>query len=182
MSTNEWYTPAKYIEAARTVMGGIDLDPASCEIANKTVKAMTYYSKEQNGLMQPWYGRVWCNPPYGRTKGNNAMSHQQAFAEKLQREFIMGKVEDAILLSLGNPGSLWFQPLFDYIICYHRGHIHFDRPDGTVGDFGFPLAFVYFGPNEQLFIDTFSKFGRIVRAIDTPPVQPIAHELWEIGA
>ena len=50
--TNEWYTPAKYIEAARKVMGGIDLDPATCELANKTVKATKYHTKENNGLMQ----------------------------------------------------------------------------------------------------------------------------------
>lgn len=35
----ESYTPRQYIESARTVMGSIDLDPASNEIAQMTVKA-----------------------------------------------------------------------------------------------------------------------------------------------
>lgn len=34
---NEWYTPARYLRLARIVMGGIDCDPASSEIANRTI-------------------------------------------------------------------------------------------------------------------------------------------------
>lgn len=179
--SNEWYTPSRYIEAARDVMNGIDLDPASCELANQTVKATTYYTKEQNGLMQPWHGRVWLNPPYGRIhpdRTGSVQSFQKAFAEKLWRDFHAKNVEQAVLLSLGNPNSTWFQPFLSYWTCFYRGHIDFYRPDGSTGTFGFPLAFVYLGPNEASFIDIFSQFGRIVRAIDTPQPKPIARELW----
>lgn len=61
---NEWYTPTEIIETARRVMGSIDLDPASSEIANQTVKAETYYTAETNGLNKKWDGNVWLNPPY----------------------------------------------------------------------------------------------------------------------
>lgn len=61
---NEWYTPERYIELARDVLGEIDLDPASCEYANRTVRAARYFSEENDGLCQEWCGRVWMNPPY----------------------------------------------------------------------------------------------------------------------
>lgn len=56
---NEWYTPAEFIEAARRVMGEIDLDPASSDIAQETVKANKYYTIDDDGLEQEWSGRVW---------------------------------------------------------------------------------------------------------------------------
>ena len=45
----EWYTPAELIDAARDVLGGIDLDPASSAIANETVKAERYFTVDVMG-------------------------------------------------------------------------------------------------------------------------------------
>jgi hypothetical protein len=65
----ERYTPAKYIEIARTVMGTIDVDPASCEMAQKIVKATTFFTVKDDGLNKEWIGNIWLNPPYHRGLG-----------------------------------------------------------------------------------------------------------------
>ncbi len=64
--TAEHYTPAVYIDAGRHVLGDIDLDPASCAVANQTVRARRYYTAADNGLERPWGGRVFMNPPNNR--------------------------------------------------------------------------------------------------------------------
>ncbi len=184
--SNEWYTPARYIEAAREVMGSIDLDPASCAVANQTVKATRYYTKEDNGLQQGWYGRVWLNPPYGRIHPEltgSTRSWQPLFIQKLLRDFLYGEVEQAIILLLGNAlFKQWFPSLWEYPICVHETSIAFKRPGRKHHDtdrLGFGSIFIYLGPNEQKFIEVFSQFGRIAKAIDTPrqPIVPLS--LWE---
>ncbi len=59
----EHYTPGYIVELAREVMEGIDLDPASCALANTMVRADEFFTKEQNGLSLPWRGSVFLNPP-----------------------------------------------------------------------------------------------------------------------
>lgn len=68
--TNEHYTPPHIVDTIRELCGGFDLDPASCESANRIVKADRYYTKDMDGLSLPWDGDIiWCNPPYNGIGG-----------------------------------------------------------------------------------------------------------------
>jgi hypothetical protein len=181
--SNEWYTPSKYIEAAREVMGSIDLDPASCALANQTVRAMRYYSEYDNGLAQEWIARnVWLNPPYGRTEAYG--SNIKLFTEKLISEYQLGHIEQAILLSSGKVDASWFQPLWEFPICFSNHCVRFKRNYDTPGKPGryteghmHGTIFVYFGWNEYRFTEVFSQFGRIVKAIDVKVERPRQLEL-----
>jgi len=173
VSSNEWYTPSKYIEAAREVMGSIDLDPASCELANQVVKAAKYYTKEDNGLMHPWYGNVWLNPPFGKTEGWKC-SNLEAFTRRLVCFYATNVIRQAIYLVPVDTSTKWYHLLFAYPICFPQGRISFSDKKGN-GQY--PMSFIYFGPNEQKFIEVFSKFRRIAKAIDTPKPLPVTLEL-----
>lgn len=176
--SNEWYTPAKYIEAARAVMGGIDLDPASCDFANQVVRATAYYTKEQNSLMWPWYGRIWLNPPYGKTEQAQA-SNLEIFTRRLIEQYNICNVTQAILLIPANTATSWFDLLWQFPICFPTYRIRFYQENGEPSNgVSFGTCFVYLGFNEARFTEIFSRFGRIVRAIDTPAPKPIARELW----
>ena len=96
--SNEWYTPPEWIELAREVMGGIDIDPASCETAQKNVQAKYFYTQEEDGFNKDWHGRLWLNPPYGpRSKANNIYG-AGAWMEKAIAQFDAGNVIEGFLL------------------------------------------------------------------------------------
>lgn len=61
MLNDEWLTPPWLLKA----LGKFDLDPCS-PINRPWDTAKKHYTKIQNGLIMPWRGRVFCNPPYGK--------------------------------------------------------------------------------------------------------------------
>ena len=151
---NEWYTPKEYIDAARSVMGGIDLDPASNEIANRIVQANTYYSVENDGLSQPWAGRIWMNPPY-------AGELIPRFCEKLLTHTLNGEIKQAIILVNNATETTWFNTLIDIAsaIVFPRSRVKFYTPDGKTGA---PLqgqAVIYVGDDTSRFLSIFNGFG-----------------------
>lgn len=153
---NEWYTPPEYISAAREVMDTIDLDPASTLDANQVVRAKKFYTIEDDGLEQEWFGNVWMNPPYA----SNLVAR---FADKLAESVAYGDVSQAIVLVNNATETAWFRTLIEISIsvCFPSSRIKFWQP---TGEFGAPLqgqAILYCGDNHPAFVDAFSPFGWI---------------------
>lgn len=154
---NEWYTPEEYIAAAVRVMGGIDLDPASSLTANDNVGAATFYTAQDNGLVQPWNGRLWMNPPYAQPLIGQ-------FAERMAEQYQAGNVKAAVVLVNNGTETAWFQTLSAHAsaLCFPKGRIKFWHPDKVA----VPLqgqAFIYLGSDPSAFIDEFRTFGLVAR-------------------
>lgn len=151
----EWYTPPEFIDAARRVLKGIDLDPASSRRAQKIVKAKKYYTIDDDGLKHKWVGRVWMNPPY--TAGTIGK-----FTALLAKSHQAGEVTQAIALVNNATETEWFQELSvaSAAICFPARRVKFIDENGDAS--GSPLqgqACMYLGPDVETFIDTFKSFG-----------------------
>lgn len=150
---NEWYTPKEFIDTAREVMGSIDVDPASSQIANTVIQAHTYYTLADNGLEQQWIGNVFMNPPYAQPSIDD-------FSNKLNHEILEGNTKQAIVLVNNATETKWFQMLAHTAsaICFPKSRIKFWSPDKESA----PLqgqAFLYFGSEIEKFINGFNKYG-----------------------
>jgi phage N-6-adenine-methyltransferase len=108
---NSWQTPLSIIDA----IGPFDLDP--CASPGQTNRCATIgYAGENDGLILPWFGRVFCNPPYGR--------HSRPWLEKCAayRNVIA-------LITPKSIGSQWFQRVIcDSEILFVQGRIPFVDP------------------------------------------------------
>ena len=151
---NEWHTPLEYILAATNVMGRIDLDPASSEKANQTVKASRFYDKQSDGLSKVWAGKVWLNPPYaGELIGK--------FISKFAKHVSHSDISEGIVLVNNATETNWFKELISAssAVVFPGGRVRFLDPYGNPGT---PLqgqAVVYAGPNAEKFLAEFGKFG-----------------------
>jgi phage N-6-adenine-methyltransferase len=154
---NEWYTPQEYVEAARSVLGAIDLDPATSERAQSLIQASRFYTKEDDALTREWGGRVWLNPPYSQPD----IAH---FVSKAVHEYAEGRVSEAVVLTHNYTDTRWFHELFGAAdaVCFTRGRVKFYNQDGEVAAPSQGQAFTYFGANVPRFAEIFSAFGFVL--------------------
>lgn len=112
-STDSWITPKWLIDR----IGPFDLDPCACVPQPWPCAARSY---TENGLLLPWDGFVWMNPPYGRALGdwlNRLADHGSGIA------LVFARTETDAFFSgvFGRAASLLFL----------RGRLTFHFPDGS---------------------------------------------------
>jgi phage N-6-adenine-methyltransferase len=159
--SDSWFTPDQYTNMVKRVLGQIDLDPFSSEIANQHVKASRYFDIELDAFTQTWFenaGTVYMNPPYSRKLIDKSVD---LFLENLA----MGSITQAIVLVNNATETQWFQKLLKpaNALCLVNKRIAFESFDGkhssgnTRGQ-----IFLYYGENKRIFKKIFKEIGIIV--------------------
>ena len=105
----------------------------------ENAKCEEFYTKEQDGLKQPWKGTVWCNPPYGRQIG-----------EWVRRAFLASVSGSTVVMLLpARTDTKWFH---DYIYKRNNVEIRFIRGrlkfGGNKNSAPFPSMVVVFMPHD----------------------------------
>lgn len=186
--SNEHGTPADVIAAAHDLMGGIDLDPASCAAANARVGATHYFTQADDGLAQAWGSdpptRVFLNPPGGALKltpagvwvpahtlkgkgSGRACSSQAVWWRKLCEEWQSGDVAEAVFigftLEILQRSQHCGMPIQRFHRCYPRDRLEFaplDGGDGSSPTHANVIAFLSHKPDAfQRFVFAFNEIG-----------------------
>lgn len=129
--TVTWLTPPEWIKA----LGPFDLDPC-CPPSMPWPTAARMLSLPTDGLAEPWHGRVWLNPPFGR----NATWWVKKLAEYGNGITLIHACTETDMWY----GSIWYDA---DAVCFTKGRPHFYYEDGTRADFnsGAAIALAAYG-------------------------------------
>jgi len=132
-------TPDEFFNALDKHWGPFDLDPAA---SDDNAKCPFYYTEKENGLIQPWIGRVFVNPPFNRKK----KMYVGPWVAKAWAEVQAGNAELVCMLVPSKTDVKWWHEYvlpYAYRVVYVEGRIPFVNPTNT-GGATFPSAVVIF--------------------------------------
>lgn len=115
-SRDEWTTPQHVFDDLNTRYGPFDLDAAATAATTKIADA--YYTASDNALTLPWFGRVFCNPPYSRPA---------PFVERAIRETRNGHADVVVMLVPASVHTIWYREGSDHAheALAHSGGLRF---------------------------------------------------------
>jgi ParB family chromosome partitioning protein len=162
---DDWGTPDWLIAKVKEVLGNITLDPASCSAANKIVGAEIFYTKEDNGLFMPWKGKVFLNPPGGKS---GKSSNTKLFWDKLSMGYENNEIEEAVFMGFSVEALQTTQgckyPIMRYPFCVPSKRVQFVN---LLGEAKYAPShsnvIVYLGRNPERFEEVFKEIGAIKR-------------------
>ena len=132
--TDNWPTPQDFFDRVNALYGPLELDVCA---SSENAKCPRYYTREDNGLAQPWTGRCWMNPPYGRTIGQ--------WMKKAHEESQRG-AQVVCLIPARTDTAWWHDYAAKGSITFIRGRLKFG---GCANSAPFPSAIVVFSPPTQ---------------------------------
>lgn len=157
-TSEEWYTPRDLLDRIQECLKVIDIDPCSEPWSvdrDFRVKAQHHFTKEMGGLDRPWFGKVFVNPPYGRVLPKWVMKTYLAHDR--------GETSETILLVPARTETLWFQYLWNATrLCFVRGRLSFESPEGIKWAAGFPSVLAYYGQLPSRFEYFFTPIGKVI--------------------
>ena len=151
-NSDEHNTPSYLVEAAREVMGSIDLDPMSNKLANETISAINYYTKEEDGLSKDWLGNVWLNPPFSLSK---------LAIPKLVNAYESTEINQAVLLVKSDVSTQKYKLLYPYSFCELNKRVKFVASDNNNQGSPFPVVMFYLGNNYYKWNKVMSNYGKV---------------------
>jgi hypothetical protein len=165
---NENYTPSYFFEPCRDFLGGFDLDPFSNAIANKSIQAKTYWTKDDNALIQDWtpFKKKWVNPPYWKLAKDGCIDKILAYRE----------IGETLLLVNSSTSAKWFHKCMSacdaYLhpfkrIPFYNPYRELEEAQGKRKKSGneYDQTLFYFGDRPLEFAEALSNLGNAVQPI-----------------
>ncbi len=130
-ATDLWATPQDLFDKLNAEFA-FDLDVCATP---ENAKVIRYFTKEQDGLAQPWSGRCWMNPPYGREIGR--------WMHKAYCAALFGDATVVCLVPARTDTAWWHDYAIKGEVRFLRGRLKFG---GHKNSAPFPSAIVIFRP------------------------------------
>lgn len=166
MANNEWHTPLDLVDDLKNAVGGFDLDP--CSGAEPEPIAPIQYTKDDDGLSFPWYGKVFINPPYERYVIDEwaAKIHEESTTE--------GRASLTVSVVPARVNTDWWHVLADDadLVCLLNNRLRFGDAKKTGP---YPYAIVVYADDEvpDELIAVLSERGRLNKPQDVPLLRSV---------
>jgi hypothetical protein len=149
-ATDEWYTPPSIIDA----LGSFDLDPCAQPPPRLWDTARSHWSIEDDGLSMEWFGRIWLNPPYGKSTATwlrRLAEHGNGIA------IVFARTETESFFRY-----VW--PKADALL-FIRGRVRFFNQEGVQppGSCGAPSVLIAYGAENAAALERSNIAGAFVR-------------------
>jgi hypothetical protein len=154
MLKDEWLTPPEIIQA----LGGarsFDLDPCS-PIHRPWDTAKKHYTIADNGLLKPWHGRVWFNPPYGGPAVVGPWMRRMV-EHGVGTTLIFARTETDLFFE-----TVWMKAT---ALLFFRGRLYFHHFDGkrAAANAGAPSVLIAYGARDAAILRDCGIPGQFVQ-------------------